>query len=195
MDERRENHGSRPENDPQPKEPPRGEEFNRALFGNPDQRLAARGAKLEVSRPATGCLAEADQRLLGKGRIRWMQLTVLLHEAEQTAREQLDQDPAFRELTARWQRCMNQAGFRARDPREIVGSLSAEVDLGAAPAAVADIRCKRETTFLAVAYTRLAQHQQDQLDREPRLARDWATLQERQDAVARRTLLEPSPAQ
>jgi hypothetical protein len=173
---------------PQPSETPRGEDFDEALFGDPEQRVTARGAELEVSRPATGCLAEADQRLLGDGRVRWMELTIQLFEAQQAARERLDQDPAFLNLTARWQRCMHQAGFPVRDPREVMALLPADAELTAEPAAVADIQCKRDTDFLADAYAALARHQQDLLDHDPSLARDWAALHERQDGVAQTVL-------
>jgi hypothetical protein len=180
--------GSRPDNDVRPQEAPGSEAFTAALLGDPEQRLTARGAKLELSRPATGCLAEADERLLGDGRVRWMELTVLLHEAEQTAREWLDQDPVFRELVGRWQQCMSRAGYQANDPRQITRSLPADITAESLSVMSADIRCKDETGFLNVAYTRLAQCQQNLLDREPSLARDWWALQERQDAVARAVL-------
>ncbi|MGY0004249.1 hypothetical protein [Micromonospora sp. I033] len=184
--------GGGAEKAPQPAEERRGEPYVRALYGDPEKRLTARGGQLEVSRPATGCLAEADRRLLGDGQIRRMQLTLLLHEAEQTARNRLDQDAAFRELTARWQRCMTGAGFPAPDPRQLMRSLPAGAGTAAAPAAEADIRCKREVDYLPAAYTGLARYQQEILDGEPSLARDWAMLQERQDTVAR-SVLEPGP--
>jgi hypothetical protein len=183
---------SRPEDKPQPTETPHGNAYAKALLGNPEQRVTARGASLIVSRPATGCLAEAEQRLLGDSRVRWMQLTVLLREAEQTARQQLDHDPAFQELTALWKQCMRRAGFQAADPREVVRSLPVGEDHAAAPVAAADINCKRRTNLLTIGYTRLAHIQQQLLARQPSLAHDWAALHAAQDSAAR-TVLEPAP--
>ncbi|WP_328727320.1 hypothetical protein [Streptomyces sp. NBC_00259] len=170
---------------PAPAETPRGEAFERALFGDPDHRVTARGAKLTVNRPATGCLAEADGRLQGEMRIRSMQLSILLYEAETTALQLLDADAAFRGATEQWRRCVQRAGFPVRDPRDLLRKSSAQPDPAAAQA---DVRCKRSTGYLTTAYDRLARIQQRLLDKDPSLARDWARIQARQDSVARDVL-------
>jgi len=161
------------------------ERYTRALVGDPQRRVTARGARVQVWRPRDGCAAEAQRRLLGDGRVRWMQLRVLLYEAEQDSRNQLDRDPEFRAANARWQRCMHEAGFPWADPMQLLHALPADADIRTSPATRADVRCKDQTGYLAVAYARLATLQQKRLDKDPTVVRDWRSLLHRQDVAAR----------
>jgi hypothetical protein len=172
---------------PAPSEPPESqrEQYGRALSGDPQRRITARGARIRVSAPRDGCIAETQRRLRGSGRVRWMQLRVLLYEAEQDARQQLDRDPEFRAANARWQRCMHDAGFPWADPMQLLHALPADADIRTSPATRADVRCKDQTGYLTVAYTRLAAAQQKPLDKDPTLVRDWRSLLHRQDVAAR----------
>lgn len=167
--------------------------YARVLYGDPRQRVTVRGARVEVSRPANGCAAEAQRRLLGAGRVRWIQLRVLLYEAEQDARGQLDGDPEVRAANARWQQCMRDldAGYKWADPMELFHAMPADVDIHTSPATRADLRCKNQTGYLAVAYTRLAAAQQRLLDKDPSVVADWKSLLRRQEAAARIVLGNP----
>ncbi|MGY0003102.1 hypothetical protein [Micromonospora sp. I033] len=162
--------------------------YTRALYGDPEKRLSGRGERLSVSRPATGCLAEAEQRLLGDARQRWIQLRVLLFEAEQRSRDLLDQDSGFRAANAGWRRCMNRAGFTAPDPLRLLATLPAGTDVRTHPATRADTRCKASTGYLRIAYTRLAVVQTEVLGADPSIVRDWRGILARQDAAARAAL-------
>ncbi|MGH1554728.1 hypothetical protein ACRAWF_30790 [Streptomyces sp. L7] len=48
-----------------PPEQHRSEAFTRALYGDPDNKISEKGARFSVSRPADGCQAGAERRLLG----------------------------------------------------------------------------------------------------------------------------------
>lgn len=167
------------------------ERYAQTLYGDPDARLTAQGSRMSVSRPETGCLAEAERRLLGDGRPRWMQLRVLLFEAEQEARYLVDQDPLFRAANARWAACMRGSGFPVPDPLELLESLPARTDLGAHPAARADVRCKQDVHYFHTAYARLAQMQRQVLAAEPAVLTDWERLMHRQATAADEVLGSP----
>jgi hypothetical protein len=169
-----------------PSEVPSGERarYARALFGDPQQRVTAKGARVEVFRPRDGCAADAQRRLLGKSRVRWMQLRVLLYEAEQDSRQQLDRDPEFRAANARWQQCMRPGGFSWADPMQLFHDLPPNVDIRTSPATVADARCKDQTGYLTTAYIRLAAMQQQRLDKDPSVVKDWRSLLHRQVVAA-----------
>ena len=169
-------------------DPTKSAKYSRALLGDPTRLITARGAQLTVSRPATGCLAEAEQRLLGTGRARWIQLRILLFEAEQESLRQVNNDPGFRAVNARWQQCMHKAGFSWSDPQQLLNGLPRTTDLRTHPATRADVRCKNETGYLAVAYPRLAAVQQGLLNKDPKVLADWTTLLLRQDRAAQRVL-------
>lgn len=176
-----------------PSEPPgRGEDYHRALFGDPDKRIVATGARVAVSRPATGCLAEAEHGLLGDLRPRRMQLRMQLFDAERDTREQLDRDAEFQAANARWRACVNGTGVDAPDPLTLLADLPGDADLRAHPAVLADLladlRCKAETGYLPTAYGRLTAIQQAWLDDHPEIAADWNSLRQRQYAAARRVL-------
>lgn len=165
-----------------------GEEYGRALYGPPEQRIRARGSRITVSGPAAGCLAEAENRLLGTNRQRWMQLRILLLEAEEESRRRLDDDPEFRAGTAQWRECMRQAGFDSADPRRLFDEMPPETDIGNEPAARADVACKTRTGYLAIAYARLTEMQRIRLAEDPSISADWHSLLAAQDAVARDVL-------
>jgi hypothetical protein len=178
----------RGDGEPDPVETPRGEAFGRALYGDATKVISARGATLTVSRPASGCMAEAERHLLGDGRVRWIELTILLFEAATQATRQLDRDPEFGQATARWSRCMRTAGFDYDTPIQVLDRQPPDADPGTVPASRADVRCKDETGYLITGYTRLAGLQQDLLDADPSLAGDWTILLQRQDKIARTVL-------
>jgi len=81
--------------EPLPPEPSHDEDYARALFGDPGQRVRARGERLGMSLPANGCQADAERRLLGDQRERGLELRLRIYDGERDAREQLDQDEAF----------------------------------------------------------------------------------------------------
>lgn len=161
--------------------------FTRALYGDDDQRVKVSGAKVWVSRPATGCVAEAEKRLLGNGRQRWIQLRIIFFEAEREARRQLDDDRAFQALNERWRACMRQDGHDLADPLRVLSTLPPRADLAANPLARADLDCKARTDYFATAYARLAVTQRTVLDRYPDALADWKSLLQRQRAAARAT--------
>lgn len=158
--------------------------YLRALYGPPIDRVTAKGKRITVSRPASGCVADAERRLLGDGRVRWIQLRILLFEVEEDALKRLDQDQAVTELNSRWQQCMRQAGFDWPDPVRMLDDLSKDTDIRTHPASRADVRCKHETAYLATAYARLSEMQQELLDEDPGIVADWTALFTRQDKVA-----------
>jgi len=175
--------------DRSPQEPAsQGEAYGRALFGDPDKRIVATGARVVVSRPATGCLADAEHRLLGDLRLRRMQLRMQLFDAERDTREQLDTDAGFRTANERWRACMTLTGFDAPDPLQLLAGLPGNADLRSHPAVQADLRCKAETGYLRTAYGRLAVIQQAWLDSHPNVATDWNAIRNRQYAAARRVV-------
>ncbi|MFS8099190.1 hypothetical protein LFM09_18855 [Lentzea alba] len=174
--------------EPQPAEAVQGEDYARALFGDPGQRVKANGERLGMTLPATGCQADAERRLLGDQRLRALELRLRLYDGERDAREQLDRDPAFVAATERWRRCVSGFGVDARTPDELLSALSGDADLAAEPAVRADVRCKHVTGYLGTAYARLAACQQNWLDEHADLVAEWRALRQRQHAVAQRVL-------
>lgn len=158
--------------------------YLRALYGPPGDRITAKGKRITVSRPASGCVADAERRLLGDGRVRWIQLRILLFEAEDDALKRLNRDQAYTELNSRWQRCLRQAGFDWPDPLRLLGDLPKDTDIRTHPATNADVRCKHETGYLTTAYTRLSVLQQEVLDEDPSIVADWTALFTHQDNAA-----------
>jgi hypothetical protein len=173
-----------------PSEAPAGtsQAYARALFGDPNRHVTAHGTRLRVSRPANGCLAEAEQRLLGNGRVRWIQLRILLFEMEGQSRQLLEHDPAFRAANSRWQQCMRNAGFDWPGPRQLLHSLPARTDIRTNPTTRADVQCKAKTGYLTTAYARLADVQRKRLAGDPTVLADWTSLLHRQDSAARAVL-------
>ncbi|MFF9840722.1 hypothetical protein [Streptomyces sp. NPDC013740] len=171
------------EKPPKPGSPEASPAYAKALFGDQGKRVTVQGAHgMKVSRPGNGCLADAEKRILGDGRVRWLQVRIMLFEAQEQARADVERDPAFRNATARWQQCMERAGFPGqRDP---LGLPKAPSDA----MVKADLRCKSETGYLTTAYTRLAAVQQRWLDANPAVGKDWAALLARQDKTSREVL-------
>jgi len=160
-----------------------------ALYGPGDRRVTVRGARMRVSGPAEGCVAEATRRLLGDKRRRWMEVKVLLFEAAEDARHDVESDEEFHRATRQWQGCMRGAGTPAEDPLALLDSrLAHQTDLREDPAMRADLQCKRDTGYLTTAYTRLTVAQRHRLNADPSLAADWTRLLDRQDSVARELL-------
>ncbi|MFJ3904624.1 hypothetical protein [Streptomyces sp. NPDC090025] len=168
------------ETPPKPGSPESSDAYATALFGRESARVTAKGARLSVSRPGEGCLAEAEERLFGDGRMRRLQLRILLFEAQENARREVEKDPAFQAVTARWRQCMDAAKVRAKDPVQVAGTLTSGKDPGTSPVAAADLRCKAETGYLTTAYQRLAAVQRDWLDRHPDVGADWRKLSARE---------------
>ncbi|GAA2756846.1 hypothetical protein [Actinopolymorpha rutila] len=171
-----------------PPEPHESAAYVHALFGDPGKRISATGKFLKVTRPATGCQADAEKRLLGDGRLRWLQLRLQVGDGEKESRQRLEKDAAFRAANQRWQQCMRQAGIKVNDPLQLLQGLPADTDVRTNPATRADVHCKADTGYLATAYTRLAAAQRAWLARSPRVLTDWKTLARRQDAAARTVL-------
>jgi hypothetical protein len=173
-------------------EPPvpagQGESYDRALFGDPSRRIVASGQRITISRPATGCLAEAEDRLLHGARLRSLQLRLQLYDAERDARELVEQDPEFRAANDRWRGCLRESGFDADDPVKLLATLPdlpAGADILAQPAVRSDVQCKERTDYLATAYARLAVLQQGWIDAHASAVAEWNELQLRQLAAAR----------
>ncbi|MFF0472946.1 hypothetical protein [Streptomyces sp. NPDC004284] len=173
-----------PEAPPEPGSPETTAAYARALFGDEAKRVTAKGARLGVSRPGNGCMAEAETRLLGDGRMRWLQVRILLFEGQEQAREDVEKDPAFRTATTRWRECMDRAKVKVEDPVRVQMSLRSEAERRTSPVAAADVRCKAETGYLATAYRRLAAVQQRWLDEHPDVGRDFERLSARQGRAA-----------
>ncbi|MEU5220803.1 hypothetical protein AB0G79_32020 [Streptomyces sp. NPDC020807] len=173
-----------PEAPPRPGSPESTDAYARALFGDEAKRVTARGERLSVSRPGNGCLAEAETRVLGDGRMRWLQVRILLFEAEEDSRADVEKDAAFRAVTTRWRECMDRAGVKALNPVQVQRSLRSAEERRTSPVAAADLRCKAETEYLTTAYERLAAVQQRWLDEHPDIGRDWRKLSARQEKAA-----------
>ncbi|MER6469762.1 hypothetical protein [Streptomyces collinus] len=162
--------------------------YGRTLLGDPDKQITAHGERLSVSAPAVGCLAEAEQRMLGNQRARWMRLQILLQEAQQDTLEMVTRDRQFRAANARWSACMHQEGFDFASPAELVAHAQSAKGMSDGRLPLTDVRCKERDDYLTVAYTRLALFQRRWLTRHPDVLRDRARLLRRQDAVARALL-------
>lgn len=175
-------------------EPPAGDAYRRALFGDPFDVVVVKGRQMTLQRPANGCQASAEKQLLGTGRQRWMQVRVLMHEIEVQSRKRLESDSGFQSVNTQWRECMLAKGFSYPDPVAVLDTLPAQGDPGAAPAARADIDCKQQTGYLRVAYTRFAMLQSAALAQEPAVLQDWNSLQKRQYTAAR-AVLAGSPQQ
>ena len=173
-----------------PSEAPVSKAFIRALYGDSDDRISAKGKALKVSRPAHGCQAEAEKRLLGDQRVRWLQLRIRLDEGDKESRQQLEKDPAFRAANARWRTCMQAAGFDHKDPMGLLTALPRGTDLSTSPAVRADVHCKADTHYLSTAYPRLQAVQQAWLDQHKEVPTGWKTLEQRQATAAHDVLAE-----
>ncbi|MFE2013115.1 hypothetical protein [Streptomyces sp. NPDC059491] len=180
-----------PETPPASGSPESTAAYARALFGADGKRVTAKGLRLSVSRPGEGCLAEAETRVLGDGRIRWLQVRIMLFEAQEQTRKDVEKDPAFRAATARWRECMDRNRVKAQDPVQVQNALRTAEARRTDPVAAADLRCKAETGYLTTAYGRLAATQQRWLDEHPDIGGDWKKLSARQDEAAR-TVLGPA---
>jgi len=169
----------------EPAEKPMSEAFAVALLGNPDQRISAAGKTVRVSRPANGCQAESEKRLLGDGRQQWLRLRVQLGDGEKEAQLQLEKDPAFRAANSSWRQCMYGAGFTSEtDPVALMNSLPLGTDLTLSAAAQADVRCKADTDYLSTAYSRLDAMQTAWLHDHASVLTGWNSLEHRQDTAA-----------
>ncbi|MEV7563964.1 hypothetical protein [Streptomyces tanashiensis] len=175
------------EKPPAPGSAETGKAYGLALFGDQKKRVTAKGTRgMKVSRPGDGCLAEGETRVLGDGRMRWLQVRIMLFEAQEQARADLEKDPEFRALNGRWRACMDEAGFTGRtDPARLLGALRTEAARHADGSLTADLRCKESTGYLPTAYARLAALQQRWLDGHPDVDRDWKALLRRQDEATR----------
>ncbi|MDX3229192.1 hypothetical protein [Streptomyces sp. ME19-01-6] len=174
-------------------EEPRGEAYVRALYGDPDKRISATDRTLRVTRPATGCQADAEERLLSDGRVRWLTLRLRLDDGEKQSRGAIGQSVEFRAVGDRWQRCMRQAGFDDSDPVALQRDLPAEADARTGPRARADLRCKESTGYLTTAYTVLGAAQRAWLTEHPTVERDWTALRDRQIRAAHDALGAAAP--
>ncbi|MER7947091.1 hypothetical protein ABTY59_06820 [Streptomyces sp. NPDC096079] len=183
-----------PDTPPKPGSPESTEAYGKALFGAQNKRVTAKGIRMQVSRPGEGCLAEAETRVLGDGRMRWLQVRIMLFEAQEQARADVEKDPAFKAVTARWRTCMDRAGFPAPGPAQLLASVGTAEARASSTALAADLRCKEETGYLDTAYTRLAAVQQRWLDRNPSVQKDWKTLSARQERESREVLSAPATA-
>lgn len=174
----------------QPAERPRGQAFDRALYGDKQRKFSARNKEISVSRPATGCVADAERRLLGTGGPRRdLTLRLRLDQGERDALSALGEDSAFRRATARWRSCMRQAGFTtAKDPQQLAAALHPDTPLPQQPAARADMTCKHATGYLKRAYARLAVLQQHWLDANPQPAAEWRSLRRQESEAATNVL-------
>ncbi|MFJ4467084.1 hypothetical protein ACIP2X_06100 [Streptomyces sp. NPDC089424] len=173
----------------QPVERNRGQAFDRALYGDPERRISARNKVVRVTRPATGCLAEAQTRLLGEdGRERDLALRLVLDQGERDAAASLAGDAAARAADRDWRRCMAEAGIQASDPRAFAQRLPKDKDLTGDPSVTADLDCKKQTRYLERGYGRLGALQRDWLTGHKEDAAAWKSLRAREAANAARVL-------
>lgn len=163
-------------------------DYAEALLGSPSDRIEARGRTMTVSRPGHGCLAEAEKHLLGDDRRRWIKLRIELYEAEVAARDQLQKNRTFRDLNRRWSSCIKSARFHFKNPLELLDKLPRDADLKTDTSAKADLKCKNDTKYLALAYTGLAAAQRRELRRTPAVLPDWTALLRRQCLTAQQIL-------
>ncbi|MGV9879597.1 hypothetical protein [Streptomyces sp. NPDC003006] len=182
--------GSAGRPDTQPAEKPRSKAFGRALYGDPQRRISARNKEISVSRPATGCAADAERRLLNTGGPqRDLTLRLQLDQGERDALRTLGKDSEFLTATARWRSCMRQAGFTTvKDPQRHAAALRPDTPLTEQPAARADVTCKHATGYLKRSYARLAMLQQRWLDANPQPAAEWHSLRQREGEAATKVL-------
>lgn len=170
-------------------ETPQGEAYGRALFGEESTRISVTGADgVFVSRPGNGCLAQAEERLVGDQRRRQIELRLQLASVETEAENRLYQDEEFRRVHGAWQDCMSDAGFELTSPLQVFADLRPGQDVATLPVAQADIGCKEQQRYLDVAYSRLAAAQHTLLDARPGLIEEWRTLLERKLRAARTVL-------
>jgi hypothetical protein len=120
-----------------------------------------------------------------------MQLRIELGEADEQVRQQLEEDPAFKDANTRWSRCMNDAGHPGqKDPVTLLKSMPRGTDLNRSPAAQADVDCKTRTDYFNVAYARLQALQTTWIQTHADTINTWNTLQQHQDDIARQLLAE-----
>jgi hypothetical protein len=160
----------------------------RGLYGDPTKRVTARSQTLTVTSPATGCVAEAEQHLLGDSRVQFLALRLRLFEVESTALDRLQQDPVFAATQKQWRKCMSSAGAPAQDPRSLLEKLPAHAVLHSDPSVRKDLACKGQTDYLGHGYSRLAAVQRRLLASQPTLLPQWGDLEHRQVMVAERVL-------
>jgi hypothetical protein len=142
------------------------------------------------ARAATGCLAEAQARLLGgkDARQRELGLRLTLDQGERDAVAALADDSALRTADADWSACMADKGVKATTPAEFARKLPEGTDLGTDRTVAADLGCKRSTDYLERAYGRLAALQQDWLDRHTEDADAWRSLRSHEAEEAGKVL-------
>ncbi|MER5478878.1 hypothetical protein ABT026_18200 [Streptomyces sp. NPDC002734] len=165
-----------------PAERRRDKAFDLALYGDPEKRISARNKAIRVTRPATGCLAEAQTRLLGgkDARRRDLDLRLVLDQGERDASAALADDPGLRTADADWSACMADQGVKAATPARFAQRLPEGTDLATDPSVAADLDCKRRTDYLERAYGRLAALQRNWLDRHAEDADAWRSLRVRE---------------
>ncbi|MGW0606389.1 hypothetical protein [Streptomyces sp. NPDC002640] len=174
----------------QPTERRQDASFDRALYGDPERKIAARNKAIRVTRPATGCLAEAQTRLLGgrEARQRDLALRLSLDQGERDAVAGLARDPALRTADEDWSACMADEGVQATTPATFAQRLPEGTDLATDPSVTADLRCKQRTDYLTRAYGRLAALQRHWLKRHQDDAAEWRTLRSHEATEAAKVL-------
>jgi hypothetical protein len=118
------------------------------------QRLHAR-EQISVSRPGTGCRAQAEARLLGSDRMYWMELRIKLYEAEVESRNKLNGDSVFLAVNSRWRACMRWSGLTFHNPMQLLARLPQDSANKTESLARADLMCKKSANYLNLAYSRL----------------------------------------
>ncbi|MEU2721758.1 hypothetical protein [Streptomyces smyrnaeus] len=170
------------------REKKRSKAFSRALFGDPDRRISVKGKELKVTRPATGCQADAERRLSGNARVRLLELRLLLGDGEKHSRGAVAKDADLRKVNRAWQKCMARAGHDQKNPMGVVKKLKPGEDVRKSPLAQADLECKETTDYLATAYKALASAQRHWLGEHSKAFAEWKALNRRQQAAAREIL-------
>jgi hypothetical protein len=158
--------------------------YERALLGDPAQRLVAEVGGMRVSGPAGGCIAEAKQRLLPNQREQWMRLQIQLYQAQDRAVRSLAEDARFRAATEQWRTCVRGYGFTWKNPVEAQLALPVGADARTYPGTLVDLHCKERTGYLATAYARLADAQRRELGPTPNMLTEWQNLLRDQDEIA-----------
>lgn len=158
-----------------------------ALLGTEEDRITYKtGSGVEVGRPGSGCIAEADRALYGDEGVDDAEFRALLIFVKSQAIADAQQDDEVRNATDAWRSCAERSGASDfRTPVELAsrvnrargdGTTQAEVDR----LAEIDLACKTETDLLAIGHLAIYDAQVTLLKDHPGLIDDYKAFVDRQ---------------
>jgi hypothetical protein len=130
--------------------PARQEEFDAALFGQPEAPFGSVTLPngQEIGFPLTGCFSEARERLYGNVE-RYMTVSTFINNLGSEIARRAQGDTDLIDRLVRWRACMRNKGYRFADPgkarEEATNQPGAERAI-----AVADTTCARDTHLVDV---------------------------------------------